>query len=192
VTLTNGTGYYQNRYITSSGERHWLFLLRDENGKTLAEFEAPDHPCFGNGGKPLVIPHPFPDVFEENGQFYEFERDPDTGLLTDNKLRREIIVVNPSKAQVERVIKNQTIDDETLPDLGFLESLAALYDLDELTTPAWDDAPVTVGLPAKDADGNIINDYRFSAGVGQIVTPIKKKIVKPTAINLARLKRKRV
>ena len=190
ISMTSGTVYVLQRYITSSGERHWIYLLRDENGRVLSQWEAPDHACFGNGGKPLITPHPFPDVFEENGAYYEFERDPDSGLITDNRLRREIIVINPSMAEVRRIIKNQRIADESKPDLGFLQSMDSIYELDELHTPAWDDAPVTVGLPDHDAAGNIIGDYRFAVPKGTVVAPMKKSIPRPDVMQIAQLKSK--
>ena len=56
----DNTVYARQRYVTSSGEVHWVFILRDKTTKdTIAMYQAPDHPCFGNGGKPLLVPHPF-------------------------------------------------------------------------------------------------------------------------------------
>ena len=41
------------RYVTSSGEVYWVFFCVDKKtGNILANSAAPDHVCFGNGGKP--------------------------------------------------------------------------------------------------------------------------------------------
>jgi hypothetical protein len=85
---------------------HWLFILRDySTGKVISQYSAPDHPCFGNGGKPLLVGHPFPEVFEESGNLYRFTRDPETGLLTDSKQRVEIMTINPDLADVAKIEK---------------------------------------------------------------------------------------
>jgi len=56
----NRTVYAQQRYVTSSGEVFWIFLLRDkQTGRIVSAYQAPDHPCFGNGNDPVLIPHPF-------------------------------------------------------------------------------------------------------------------------------------
>ena len=79
----NGTTYAQQRYVTSSGEVFWIFLLRDKlTGKIIAGYQAPDHPCFGNGNDPVLVPHPFDSY---------------------NSKRHEIIVINPSFEDVKRM-----------------------------------------------------------------------------------------
>ena len=186
----NYTVYAQQRYVTSSGEIHWLFILRDyATGQVLNQWQAPDHPCFGNGGKPQVTQHPWPDVFEENGALYRFARDPDTRKLTDQKQRVEIIVVNPSLAEVEEIEKARLIADEDKPDLAWLEAYNDLFEINESKSADWPDVPVTVGLPKTDAAGNIIDDYRF-APKGTKITPVKKVIQKPTLIEVAAINRK--
>ena len=55
-----GTTSAKQRYVTASGEIHWTFLLRDKATKEIiSAYTAPDHPCFGNGGDPEKIQHPF-------------------------------------------------------------------------------------------------------------------------------------
>jgi len=52
--------YAQSRYVQASGEVHWIFILRDKITKDIISmYQAPDHPCFGNGGDPNDVPHPF-------------------------------------------------------------------------------------------------------------------------------------
>ena len=120
------TSYAQQRYVTSSGEVHWVFILRDKTTKdTIAMYQAPDHPCFGNGGKPLLVPHPF-------GSY-----DPD---------KHEIIVINPSHEEVEAMKKlGERGEDE--PDKDLLEVIMEEYEIDEDSKPAWPTKAVTVGLP---------------------------------------------
>ncbi|RLG75407.1 MAG: hypothetical protein DRO12_05540 [Thermoprotei archaeon] len=82
-TIGAGTAYARQRYVTSSGEVFWIFLLRDkETGEILAGYQAPDHPCFGNGNDPILVPHPFCDY------------DPE---------RHEIIVINPTSEQLREM-----------------------------------------------------------------------------------------
>lgn len=120
------TMYAQQRYVTSSGEVFWIFILRDKTTKEVKSmYQAPDHPCFGNGGKPLLVPHPF-------GSY-----DPET---------QEIIVINPSHEEVEAMKKmGERGEDE--PDKDLLEVITEEYEIDENSNPAWPTIPVTVGLP---------------------------------------------
>ena len=163
------------RYITSSGEVFWIFILRakkdyttiNEEGETsqvpkgaiLSMYQAPDHPCFGNGGKPLLVPHPF-------GSY-----DPET---------QEIIVINPSLEEVAEMELATIVEDETKLDRDLLEVITEDYKIDENSNPAWPDIPVTVGLP---------KDYGDKA-MGDKVIPIKKVIPKPTYIKCKSLRKK--
>ena len=57
---TDITYYAQQRYVTSSGQDHWVFLLVDkETGNIEGAYSAPDHPMYGNGGDINEVPHPF-------------------------------------------------------------------------------------------------------------------------------------
>lgn len=52
--------YSQQRYVTSSGQDHWLFLLIDKVTKDIIGiYSAPDAPHYGNGGDYNKVPHPF-------------------------------------------------------------------------------------------------------------------------------------
>ena len=123
---TEYTAYARQRYVTSSGEVNWLFFLRDKITKEIkSSWIAPDHPCFGNGGKPLLVPHPFPDYDET---------------------KHEIIVINPSHEEVEAMKKlGERGEDE--PDKDLLEVIMEEYEIDEDSKPAWPTKAVTVGLP---------------------------------------------
>ena len=168
------TGYAQQRYVTSSGEIFWIFILRvavdytetgadgelveHKAGDILSMYQAPDHPCFGNGGKPSVVQHPF-------GSY-----DPET---------QEIIVINPTHTEVEKM-KKEGERGEDEPDKDLLEVLIENYDIDEESEPAWPSIPVTVGLP---------KDYETKA-IGSEITSIKKVIPRPDYVGCKSLKRK--
>jgi hypothetical protein len=142
-----GTPYAQQRYVTSSGEVFWIFLLRDKVSKEIiGMYEAPDHPCFGNGGKPLLVPHPFPDF---------------------NPDKQEIIVINPSDEDVFNMEDACIVEDETKPDRDMLEVITEDYEIDEDLQTPWIRKEITVGLPRG-------LDWRRS--IGESVTPVKKLI----------------
>jgi len=117
-TGSEGTFYARQRYVTSSGEVYWVFILREKlTKKILAMYQAPDHPCFGNGGKPLLVPHPF-------GNYDLTQHD----VL---EMREGCIV--------------QAEDD---PDQDLLQVIKEEYDIDDISAePNWPTKKVTVGLP---------------------------------------------
>lgn len=165
-------GYAQQRYITTSGEVAWVFILRDKVTKQIfAMWQAPDHPCFGNGGKPGVLQHPFNSY---------------------DSTKHEIIVVNPSLEELEEMYAECDVEDETKPDRDILQVITEAYEIDETSEAIWPDKEVTVGLPkyTKDKQGKkILADYRFMAP-GADIKPIKKKIPKPDYILCKKLKKK--
>ncbi len=61
IVLRAGSNMFaQQRYITSSGLDHWIFLLADKVTKDIiGAYQAPDHPAYGNGGDFNKLPHPF-------------------------------------------------------------------------------------------------------------------------------------
>jgi len=165
------TVYAQQRYITSSGEVHWIFLMKDkQSGDVLSMWQAPDHPCFGNGGKPILVPHPFGNYDQE---------------------KHEIIVINPPLEEVKAILNEcERPDDEH--DKDFLQVIREHYRIDESSSPPWPEQPITVGLPKK-VNGKRVDDWRFiphydSDGSPKKITPIKKKI--PQMFKTARLKLK--
>jgi len=130
ITLAPPSGktiYAQQRYVTSSGEIYWVFIKRFKTTKEIISvWQAPDHPCFGNGGKPLLVPHPFgnyaPDI-------------------------HEIIVINPSKEEVLEIQKATVVEDELKPNRDMIEVILEDYEIDEKQEAEWPAIPVTVGLP---------------------------------------------
>jgi hypothetical protein len=163
ISWTGITGYAQQRYVTSSGEVHWIFILRDKLTKDiLGMYQAPDHPCFGNGGKPLVTPHPF-------GSY-----DP---------AKHEIIVINPSDEEVFNMQDACIVEDETKPDRDMLEVILEDYEIDEDLKTPWTKKEVTVGLPPG------IDWKRMPEG--SKVVPVKKRIPKLDYITTRKLWRRK-
>ncbi len=161
VSLDNiggGTLFVQQRYVTSSGEIFWVFILRDKVSKDIKSvWQAPDHPCFGNGGKPQLVPHPFPAY--------------------DNK-KYEIITINPSKDLVKEIKAKCIVENESDPDKDFVEVLLEEYEIDETSNPAWPDVPVTVGLPL---------DWE-RLPIGSDIKPVKKNIPQTPGLIVKNLK----
>lgn len=155
--------YAQQRYVTSSGEVYWIFMLQEKaTGKIVSSYSAPDHPCFGNGGKPLVTPHPFGN--------YDTEK-------------YDLIVINPTDEEIEEIHKRAINEKEDEPDRSFLQVILEDYEPHESGKEKWPDKAVTVGLP-KTKDWTRERD-------GTPVKPIKKVIPKPANAKLMSLRRKK-
>jgi len=154
-------GYVLHRYIQASGEVYWIFILRDKETKKIVGVScAPDHPCMGNGGKPLLMPHPFTEFDPEN---------------------QEIIVINPSQEEIREMKQKCIVDDEEKPNKDLSELFIPerdeqgikiadpIYIIDEESESDWPTIPVTVGLPP---------DWQEAYLERRPVTPIKKVIPK--------------
>lgn len=169
------TAKAQQTYVTSSGEVFWLYLLRARaTGKTISRFASPDHPCMGNGGKPLLKPHPFPDY---------------------DGTKHEIIVINPTAEQVKE-IEAAMIRGEEEPDVDFLAALDKLFDVDEGAKVSWPEKAATVGvLRYQDSDGNwqkASPDALRRQPDGTPIEVLKKAIPRPEGVKLAGLVAKAV
>jgi len=126
IGTSGQTIYASQRYVTASGEVFWIFILRDKITKQIISmYQAPDHPCMGNGGKPLLIPHPF-EGYDKN--------------------KYEIIVINPTDEELQKM-RLKTIQPEDKPDKDLLEIILEEYKIDETSKPEWPTKKVTVGLP---------------------------------------------
>jgi hypothetical protein len=163
------SGYVQQRYVTSSGEIHWVFFLREkDSGAIVAAWQSPDHPCMGNGGKPLLLPHPFVGYDED---------------------KYEVVSVNPSKEEIAAIAK-AGISDEDRPDRDILQVILQDYEIDEKSEPVWPTKAVTVGLPREvEVDGEMVPVQ--DAPRGTLITPIKRVIPKPKGILLKSLIKKK-
>ena len=155
------TAYVKQRYIQASGEVYWIFLKRDKLTKDVIAVSAcPDHPCFGNGGKPLLRPHPFG----------EYDSDVE-----------EIICINPTKAEVQAMQEATEVEAEDQPDRDLTDVITEDYEIDELSTPEWPKDKVTVALPP---------DWNEAWLEQRKVTVIKKVIPKPEGVLVRRLRKR--
>jgi hypothetical protein len=113
--------YAQQRYVTSSGEVHWIFFLRDKlTKKVIASYQAPDHPCFGNGGDPETAAHPF---------------------LSYKKETQEIICVTMTPEEAKKLKESGRAAGK-----DFLQYLNEDHEIDEDAEAQWPSIPVSVGL----------------------------------------------
>lgn len=116
------TIYAQQRYVTSSGEINWLFFLCDKTTKKIkASWICSDHPCFGNGGNPDTVQHPFPE--------YDARVD-------------EIICINPSERDIE-TYKAEAVRTGKSP----LQVINEQYQIDDDARAEWTNREISVGLP---------------------------------------------
>jgi hypothetical protein len=115
------TGYAQQRYVTSSGEVNWLFFLRDKTTKKIkASWICSDHPCFGNGGDPESIQHPFIDF---------------------SSVTEEIVCINPTDKELADIKSN-------IPKgKSILQVINEDYKIDDSITEQWPTKEITTGLP---------------------------------------------
>ncbi len=160
----------RQRYVTASGEIFWHFILRDKiTKKLIARYAAPDHPCFGNGGDPEKVAHPFPDYDET---------------------KHEIIVIQAvSEAEAGELPCYPAWLEEALslakaPGKNLLQILKEDYEIDETGRPVWSDKPVTVGFKESPED---IQDIYHRGGKA---TLDKRAIMKPASLIHRQLKKK--
>jgi len=114
------TIYAKQRYITSSGKDHWIFLLiaktdlYDEQGRLthkkgdlIAGYQAPDHPCANQGGATEIeIPHPFNSYDPEKHEI----------VLVDNEILNTIRErVNRRRSLLTIINEDCVIDDTKRP-----------------------------------------------------------------------------
>jgi len=77
------TIYAKQRYVTASGQDHWLFILVDKTTKEIIQtYSAPDHPAYGNGGNFDKMPHPFGNYDETKCEIILVDNDTITELKT--------------------------------------------------------------------------------------------------------------
>ena len=115
------TPYALQRYVTSSGEVNWLYILRDKKTKAVKQtWFAPDHPCMGQDCDPDDLPHPFIGVDEAT---------------------EEVICINPSDEEVD-AFKKKKKKREPL-----WKAILDNYEIDDDSDGEWTDKDVTIGLP---------------------------------------------
>lgn len=120
------TTYARLRYISASGDVWWMFFLVDKKTqKRIGARSGQEHPCYGNGGKPMVLPHPFPDW---------------------DKNTEEIYVCNPSDELLEEIKARIPSGKDDVADRSILQVVNEDYDLDFSVEPPWPSKPIVIGF----------------------------------------------
>lgn len=165
-----GTAFAKQRYVTASGEIFWYFILRDKGNKAfIAGYAAPDHPCFGNGGDPDKMSHPFPG-FNPNTQ--------------------EIVVVQaPGDTDENGEFHypdwmEEIVRESRRTERGVLEVMCDDYKVDEASRPSPSNKPITVGF--KQSVGEVMDIYHR----GGKATLKKVAVDLPSHIKCRALKKK--
>ncbi len=183
----SGSALWNNRYITSSGEIYWIFLLRNKtNGEIEASSFANDHVCFGNSGNPILVPHPFDGFDPSTHEVIVINPEIDQVRELYNKMREPVAfndVGNELKAQLRKNFDNNYLVNQVILKKDIF-NIAQIwlneYSLNETTRPKFPTKEVTVDLPFEDK----FDAQRF---LGQKVETIKKQIPEPKNILTARL-----
>jgi hypothetical protein len=194
------TAYAQQRYVTASGEVFWIFFLRNKTtGLIEASWASPDHPCFGNGGKPLLVPHPFgsqrPGLNIVKTADDMTVRCSGVGVIHPNAATHDFVVVNPNDSELAELFNNSIIDDEARPDLSLLQVINEQYEVDEQGgSPDWPTKAVTVGFRGTDwkyvPPGREWREAVFGASPIVKINPIKKVIPRSDYMITRTLRRK--
>jgi len=114
--------YVIYRYVTSSGEVFWLWILRDKITKKIISVDASSDHCSFGKKDPSEKPHPF-----------DHEYDPE---------KHEIILINPTETELKVLYaKKKEIGSDSL-----IETFLNEYEIDETSKPQWPIKPVTTKI----------------------------------------------
>jgi len=142
------TFYASQRYITSSGKDHWIFLLvakkdildkkgnlRRKKGSLIASYQAPDHPATNNGADLTAIPHPFGSYDPEKHEIVIV----DNGILYEAKKR-----ITRKRGLLEVINEDFIIDDWQRPkfeprEIILIDEFGDLEgeEIKRMKTPQW-------------------------------------------------------
>jgi len=162
--------YAQQRYITSSGKDHWIFLLVDKATKNIvSSWQAPDHPSYGSNADENEMTHPF-GAFD--GTKYEV-------VLVDNEILNEL------KKKITRKKSMLTLINEE-------------YMVDETSSPEYEPREIIEIDEFGDMPGEVLGEFDTPdwarIKIKKDKFTLKKRIVEtlPPIIKYKRLKRKGV
>jgi len=117
------TAYVIYRYISSSGEVFWIWILRNKVTKKIISADiASDHCSFGLPD-PSLRPHPFGNSYDSD--------------------KHEIILVNPDQEELETMYARKGERD-------LLETILSDYEIDESIEKEWPKIPVTLRIKNDD------------------------------------------
>lgn len=102
------SAYALQRYVTSSGTEHWVFLFYNKRTKSIeAGYSAPDHPCANNGGDENEVPHPFADYWNKPlPEGYEI-------VVLDMKSTYELKEKATEKRRILQIVEEEYEIDDT-------------------------------------------------------------------------------
>lgn len=143
INIESGTVFAQQRYVTSSGLDHWIFLLVDKTTKDILQaYQAPDHPAYGNGGDFDKLPQPFGAYDDTKYEIVLLDKDTCNALKAESKSTGKSILTlvnedykpNMDKEEVYQPLHSgQFLDKtpvliETIPDYIKVRKLTKLTD----------------------------------------------------------------
>lgn len=134
------TIYAQQRYVTASGVDMWIFLLLDKTTKNIISiWQAPDHPSYGNGGDPNILPHPFLSYDSDKHEIVLLDKDTCNKLKEEATKDRDIVTLINEDYKVMlssieeykplhsgRFLNKKLIMIDTIPDYITVRKLAKL------------------------------------------------------------------
>ena len=116
------TAHVIYRYVTSSGEVFWLWILRDKITKKIISVDASSDHCSFGKKDPSERPHPF-----------DHEYDP---------AKHEIVLINPTETELKVLYaKKKEIGSDSL-----IETFLNEYEINETSEPQWPTKPVTTKI----------------------------------------------
>jgi hypothetical protein len=188
-----GTGtvdymYMQSRYFTSSGEVPWVFILRNKStGEIISTSNAVDHVCFGAGGNPVRLPHPWTSSVRTEGSrnwFFDGKGEVEVEILCINPDKDDYYTILYDCIQKEQgfagLVFGQEIDVWDDKTGKFQKEPAYNLSIAREGVKSYPTAAVTVGLPIE-VD---LDPYSF---LGENVKPVKKTIPQPANVIVAEL-----
>ncbi|MFH2232093.1 MAG: hypothetical protein ABII13_02900 [Patescibacteria group bacterium] len=100
-------GFVKARYVTASGNIGWLFLLKEKgNDRVKGSYFSFDHPCWGRGGDPGEIPHPFMrDYVEQNHEIFCIILTRNEHKMIENENKKLSFLQNVNKNYIINVVK---------------------------------------------------------------------------------------
>jgi len=173
-SISNNNYYVRQRYVTSSGEVYWYFFLKEKStGSIVASYQSPDHPCFGNGGDPDTVPHPFMNIgiVNNSGNFIAYSIDD-----------YDIIVVNPLLDQAKEIfLRAKELNKDPLSivmeEYEVIDIASPMYPEYD-GGPGYFDIPVTIGLDETES---------FPFNDSKEAKPLKRILTRPDYIKVQKL-----
>jgi len=115
----SGTGYVIYRYVTSSGEVFWVWLLRDKATGIITDVDCCSDHCGWGLDDPNDRPHPFTNY------------DPE---------KHDILLFNPTPPELTEILAKKT------KKRSVLQIVLEDYEPEETTKRAWPKIPVTFDI----------------------------------------------